>query len=285
MQNSYASLVQAEIDRLSTLGWNDLPSDQTGVRQLQAVDESEISFPAGAYDAEQGNRESSGVWAMHRATKIADYLRQNGQSLMWEIGAGDGNVAYPLRDLGLAVITVEPLRAGAETTARAGFHSYCQTLAQLKFPDNSIEAIGIFDVLEHLPNPQVVLDEIYRVLKPGGVLITTVPANQWLFSDFDTSIGHFLRYSQQGLEQRLNAAGFKNHKIEFLFFVFVLPALILRRLPYILGRRRDFNKVFTSTKSHTWVLKVLDPIVKAILKLESRVNIPTGLSLVSVSIK
>jgi hypothetical protein len=87
------------------------------------------------------------------------------------------------------------------------------------------------------------------------------------------------------LEQSLNAAGFKNHKIEFLFFVFVLPALILRRLPYILGRRRDFNKVFTSTKSHTWVLKVLDPIVKAVLKLESKVNIPTGLSLVSVSVK
>ncbi|MEY2635217.1 MAG: hypothetical protein RIS75_1157 [Actinomycetota bacterium] len=285
MQKNYETLVQAEIQRLESLGWNELPADTAGVRHLQSVDESTISFPAAAYDAEQGNRESAGVWAMHRAAKIAEFLESHNRKVMWEIGAGDGNVAYPLRDRGLAVIAIEPLRQGAETTARAGIHSYWQTLEQLNLPDNSLEAVGIFDVLEHLPQPEVVLAEIYRVLKPGGVLITTVPANQWLFSDFDTSIGHFLRYSRKGLKDSLDQAGFKNHTIEFLFFLFVIPAFILRRLPYVLGRRRDFNKVFKSTKSHTWVLKVLDPIFLALLKLESKIKVPTGLSLVSVSTK
>lgn len=285
MQTKYEGLVQAEIQGLEAMGWKDLPADAAGVRQIQSVDESEISFPAAAYDADQGNRESAGVWAMHRAAKIAEYLESHNCKVMWEIGAGDGNVAFPLRTKGLAVITVEPLRGGAETTARAGFHSYCQTLDKLNLPDNSIQALGIFDVLEHLPQPEVVLAEIHRVLKPGGVLITTVPANQWLFSDFDTSIGHFLRYSRKGLEVSLNEAGFKNHKIEFLFFLFVLPAFVLRRLPYLLGRRRDFNKVFKSTKNHTWVLKVLDPIFMTILKVESKIKVPTGLSLISISTK
>jgi 2-polyprenyl-3-methyl-5-hydroxy-6-metoxy-1,4-benzoquinol methylase len=222
---------------------------------------------------------------MHRATKIAEFLQSHNLSVLWEIGAGDGNVAFPLRERGLAVIAIEPLRDGAETTARAGIHSYCQTLEQLNLPDNSLDAIGMFDVLEHLPQPQVVLQEIYRVLKPGGVLITAVPANQWLFSDFDISVGHFLRYSRNGLEESLDQAGFTNHKIEFLFFVFVLPAFILRRLPYLLGRRRDFSQVFKSTKTQTWILKVLDPIFNTILKFESKFKVPTGLSLISISTK
>jgi SAM-dependent methyltransferase len=227
--NNYEALVLAEIQRIESLGWKDLPVDASGVRHLQSVDESTISFPAAAYDAEQGNRESAGVWAMHRAAKIAEYLESRNCTVMWEIGAGDGNVAFPLRDRGLAVIAIEPLRQGAETMARAGIHSYWQTFEQLNLPDESLESVGIFDVLEHLAEPQVVLAEIYRVLKPGGVLITTVPANQWLFSDFDTSIGHFLRYSRKGLQDILDQAGFRNHTIEFLFFVFWVAVVISTR--------------------------------------------------------
>jgi predicted SAM-dependent methyltransferase len=48
-----------------------------------------------------------------------------------------------------------------------------------------LATIGAFDVLEHLEKPELLLDEIYRVLMPGGTFVCSVPAYQWLFSDFD----------------------------------------------------------------------------------------------------
>src|SRR3546814_8619033 len=47
--------------------------------------------------------------------------------------------------------------------------------ALLPFPDQSFEAVICSEVLEHVPDPRLVLDEIARVLKPGGCLLLTVP--------------------------------------------------------------------------------------------------------------
>jgi len=43
------------------------------------------------------------------------------------------------------------------------------------FPDNHFDTVLMFDVLEHLEFPQKALDEVKRVLKPGGTLYITVP--------------------------------------------------------------------------------------------------------------
>src|SRR3546814_2135706 len=45
--------------------------------------------------------------------------------------------------------------------------------ALLPFPDQSFEAVICSEVLEHVPDPRLVLDEIARVLKPGGCLLLT----------------------------------------------------------------------------------------------------------------
>jgi len=46
---------------------------------------------------------------------------------------------------------------------------------KLPYPDNRFECVVISEVLEHLYNPQETIDEIYRVLKPNGVIVGTVP--------------------------------------------------------------------------------------------------------------
>ena len=47
-------------------------------------------------------------------------------------------------------------------------------LATLPYPDSTFDVVLVAHVIEHLPNPQLALDEMYRVLKPGGILICSV---------------------------------------------------------------------------------------------------------------
>jgi 2-polyprenyl-3-methyl-5-hydroxy-6-metoxy-1,4-benzoquinol methylase len=198
-----SKLVDTEIRELIQKGWSDFPSQIDGLRIVVQVEESEVSFPRESYDIERGNQEASGVWANWRARKILKVMKQNELKLLWEVGSGHGNVAIPLQREDMAVIGIEPLFSGAAITAKNGVRTYQGTLESLKLPSNSLYAIGVFDVLEHLEKPEVLLSEIYRTLKPGGVLLVSVPAHQWLFSDFDKSIGHYRRYSREVLSQQL----------------------------------------------------------------------------------
>jgi SAM-dependent methyltransferase len=202
--------------------------------------------------------------------------------LLWEVGSGHGNVAIPLQSNGIAVIGIEPLLNGAKITAGSGVRTYLGTLESLNLPSNSISVIGAFDVLEHLENPVVLLSEMYRVLEPGGLLLVSVPAHKWLFSDFDESIGHHRRYSRKDLSQQLQQSGFLDRRFEFMFSIFVPPAYILRKLPSLFGRSRNANSTTRSYRNQSKIIDALEPTLMPFLYLERLLHLPFGLSLFGV---
>lgn len=281
----YTEAVSAEIKRLEKSGWNDWNAEPNAPKTSPNSKPIEISFPQDFWEPEKVNIESEGVWAQTRAQKILKVLTDNSVYVLWEVGAGNGNVALPLKAAGRAVIGIEPLESGAKALVYNSITVYQGTLRDLAFPDSSILAIGVFDVIEHLEHPEELLEEINRVLTPGGLLITTVPAHEWLFSDFDLSIGHYRRYNQQTLDKLLTENGFLNNRISYFFFSLVLPAYILRRIPYKFGRRRRYSKISKSIKSLSIVMKLIEPILSFMLKIEDKIRLRAGLSLISVSFK
>jgi SAM-dependent methyltransferase len=68
-------------------------------------------------------------------------------------------------------------------------------IARLPFKDDSIDIILNIAVLEHVPNPQAVVNEIYRVLKPGGIVFTEFPFIQ----GFHASPYDFTRVTHEGI--------------------------------------------------------------------------------------
>lgn len=68
-------------------------------------------------------------------------------------------------------------------------------ITDLPIVDQSIDAVICEFVLEHLPNPERVIDEIKRVLRPGGVIYVSVP----FVASFHSSPNDFFRWSKQGL--------------------------------------------------------------------------------------
>lgn len=57
----------------------------------------------------------------------------------------------------------------------------CADATVLPFDDHSFDAITMFDVLEHIPNHQNAVSEALRVLRPGGVMLISVPNENWDF--------------------------------------------------------------------------------------------------------
>jgi len=69
-------------------------------------------------------------------------------------------------------------------------------ISDLPLIDNSVDVIINKAVLEHVPNPEQVVSEIYRILKPGGIIYTSVPFMQ----GFHASPFDFTRFSEEGIK-------------------------------------------------------------------------------------
>lgn len=81
---------------------------------------------------------------------------------------------------------------------------------KMPIEDNSIDSAILFEVIEHCPDPSIVVREAYRVLKPGGVILFSTPFIYPLHGvPFDYS-----RPTPSGLEKLFTDAGFNKTTIE-----------------------------------------------------------------------
>ncbi len=99
----------------------------------------------------------------------------------------------------------------------------------IPFGDQQFDLIGLFDVLEHLPQPVESLQALRTRLNDRGALVLTVPSLPWLWGPHDVVHNHYLRYTAQQLRTHLDAAGFR---IEYLssMNMLLLPLAIAQRM-------------------------------------------------------
>jgi SAM-dependent methyltransferase len=75
-------------------------------------------------------------------------------------------------------------------------------------PSQTYDLIMFLDVLEHLSDDRQALDQAAQRLKPGGKLLITVPAYQFLWSQHDVAHHHYRRYRRGSLRRLLQSMGF-----------------------------------------------------------------------------
>lgn len=95
-----------------------------------------------------------------------------------DIGCGNGNISLALGSLGYEVTGVDIDKTSIEkATSRNTFHNVrFQVLDANSFSINdAFDAVICSEVLEHLQKPYELAESIYRILKPGGVFVATVP--------------------------------------------------------------------------------------------------------------
>lgn len=202
--------------------------------------EGDVSYPETGADA-MASVEDTSFWFSHRNEVIALLLERfaPGRTL-WDIGGGNGFQALRLQERGTEVVLVEPGLTGCRNAvARRVEHVIRGTIESVDLAPASLDAVSLFDVIEHLPDPVKMLTECRRVLRPSGRLFVTVPAYQALWSDEDEYAQHHRRYDKALLEEHLRSAGFEVDFVSYFFQPLVAPIFLVRSLPYRLrGRRR-----------------------------------------------
>lgn len=121
----------------------------------------------------------------------------------------------------------------AEVAKKVNSERVVGSILEMPFPDNWFDIVISSEVIEHTPEPFAGVKEMYRVLKPGGVLVLTTPNKFWYFSVWIANKLGLRPY--QGLEnwtgwlemkRKLAAAGFTTEKMAGVHLLpFVSPLL------------------------------------------------------------
>jgi len=98
-----------------------------------------------------------------------------------DVGCSSGALLQVAQRCGFDAHGVEPAELAAQTAARIpNTHVFTGFLHDAKYPDNHFDIITLFEVIEHLTDPISIVQEVARILKPGGIfLIGTGNADSW----------------------------------------------------------------------------------------------------------
>jgi SAM-dependent methyltransferase len=190
--------------------------------------------------------------------RLLDVGSADGPSVEWMRG---GHTRY--------TIDVDPrgLKAG---------EGVCASALALPFADRTFDVVGAFDVLEHCQPEGTAVDELARVLRPGGRLLMSVPAYSWAWTDHDVQAGHYRRYTRPRLVEAIERGGLVVERATYGFSA-VFPFFAVERVV-----RRLRSRAPADDKKLPTVSPVMDRVLMGLTSVETKVlrshDLPFGSS-------
>jgi SAM-dependent methyltransferase len=156
------------------------------------------------------------------------------------------------------------------------------SVLEMPFPDDSFDLAVSLDVIEHLEDDLTALRELRRTVAPGGALLVTVPAYQWLWSGHDEINHHHRRYTRRSLQRVAERAGWTQVRTTY-FNSLLLPMAILLRVLDRVNRAKTTESsldLWIPPEPINWLLERPLALEAALIARGGR--IPAGLSLLAV---
>jgi SAM-dependent methyltransferase len=196
-----------------------------------------------------------------------------------DLGCGTGGMLAQFQGIGDSIGLDSATEAEASCRKR-GLPFVLGWGPSLPFREGSFGTVTLLDVIEHIPDERGVLAEALRVLRPGGLLVVTVPAYQFLWSKHDDLNHHQRRYRRSGLRTVLRRAGFEIAKLSY-YNTLLFPAAVARKA--LMG----FSSAEGPASHLDEVPDRLNTILRQVLLCEQpllrRWDLPFGASLICVA--
>lgn len=212
---------------------------------------------------------------------IEDFIRPGENRRLLDLGCGTGIGLKELAKYGTNFgVDFSPL--ALEFCRERGLERIALGNGEaLPFASNSFDAIMSLDTFEHIPDHETAYGEALRVLKPGGILVMSVPAFKWLWGPHDVALMHQRRYTAGGVRGCLERAGFAVEKLSYSIFI-LFPVVVAVRLrdKFRRGPAR-VSLPATSDRVNTFLTKIQNWETRRIRK----GRLPWGSSVIAVARK
>lgn len=227
---------------------------------------------------------------LHQALEAVTSLPKGSRVL--EIGCGAGQfirgiqVHRPDLELLGCDISEEALRIARQDSG--GMVSYeLNQGSVLPYTDGSVDAVLIFDVLEHVEDVEKLLIEINRILKPGGIFYSFVPCegdwlSWWQFLDrlklkndlTRKHAGHINYFSRQELYNLLTKQGFEKTKVRYSEHVLgqlvgIVSFMMMERAASVRAGKQTNNEDFFAEKHSSSWFRFISKFVNRLIYIES----------------
>ncbi len=184
-----------------------------------------------AFDAPAFNRPTAREMARRRRVahrRLARVARLLGkppaQCRLVDVGSSRGDFVAFAQDFGFAAEGVEPAPNIAAEARAAGRNVRTGLLEDQSYPDGAFGCVTLFEVIEHLARPLVLLGECRRILAPGGVLLLSTGNGEswtaralkgrWDYFRVDKDAGHVSFFNPRSLALVAERAGFAVARLE-----------------------------------------------------------------------
>jgi SAM-dependent methyltransferase len=214
-------------------------------------------------------------------SRVIDELELPPAPRILDAGCGSGRNMVELSQRG-EVVGVELSPASVQVARERHVGEVLEgSVEDLPFPDASFDFAVCLDVIEHLDDDRRTLRELRRVLRPGAVLLVTVPAYPALWSSHDEINHHRRRYTRDALLRAAGDSGWYALRTTH-FNSLLLPAAMAYRW-FERVARRPGPPHSDLDRTPTWLNRILQQPLNVESRLISRgVRIPVGLSLLGV---
>ena len=166
-------------------------------------------------------------WETARARFVVDLLAEHGvkgdgarRPRVLDVGAGDGFIAGVVAEAACEVVACDVAFSPADVAALS---AVAGVTATTRLPDGAFDAGLALDVIEHVDDDVALLAELRARVRPGGLVVVTVPAWPALSSRHDIALGHRRRYTPRACRAAAEAAGLVVERAGGLFHALLLP--------------------------------------------------------------
>lgn len=201
-------------------------------------------------------------------------------SIVLEIGCGGGRLSWEIQQRGYIVLSTDYEPSAVQFAKELGInHCFISNCGEgIPIADESIDLIVMTDVLEHIQNHTLTINECFRILKRGGFVIITVPAYPYLFSSWDRWNNHYRRYKKNQLVELAKHAQFEVKKLTY-WNMPGLPFAVFRKIKDLYNPLRNYEGF---PPVPPWIEMPLKWIVSLENKWVRRFSLPMGLSLIGI---